>query len=80
MTSKIYERPRGAAVAGSQLKTVTARGGETVAQIAAQHNASVEEVAKLNGVAADAQLTRGQQIRVPTAAGAAPTARAPRRR
>ncbi|HEX7173941.1 MAG TPA: transglycosylase SLT domain-containing protein [Pyrinomonadaceae bacterium] len=79
-TSKIYERPRGSAVAGSTIKSVTAKGGETLAQLAAQHNASVEEVAKYNGIAANAQLTRGQRISIPTAAGAAPTARAPRRR
>ncbi|HZB44098.1 MAG TPA: transglycosylase SLT domain-containing protein [Pyrinomonadaceae bacterium] len=80
MTSKIYDRPRGGAVAGSTIKSVTAKGGETLAQIAAQNNASVEEVAKYNGIAADAQLTRGQRISIPTAAGAATPARPARRR
>lgn len=80
-TLKTYERPTGGAPAGGSLVTVTARGGETVAQIAARYSASVEEVAKLNGVAADAPLARGQQIKVPTQArpAAAPTAPSRRR-
>jgi membrane-bound lytic murein transglycosylase D len=66
-TLKTYERPSsGGAPAGNSLVTVTARGGETLAQIAARYSASVEEVVKLNGVAADAPLSRGQQLKVPT--------------
>jgi membrane-bound lytic murein transglycosylase D len=80
-TLKTYERPTtGGAPAGSSLVTVTARGGETVAQIAARYSASVEEVAKLNGVAADAPLARGQQIKVPTQARPAAAQPAPSRR
>jgi membrane-bound lytic murein transglycosylase D len=80
-TLKTYERPTGAAAAGSSLVNYTARGGETIAQVAAQHNASVEEVVKLNGIAADAQLARGQQIKVPSRTGGAPAAtQAPARR
>ena len=67
-TAKTYERPGSDAAAGSSLQVYTARGGETVAQIAARYNASVEEVAKLNEVAADAPLPRGRQIRVPAQA------------
>jgi membrane-bound lytic murein transglycosylase D len=79
-TGKTYERPRGTSV-GASLKTVTAKGGETLAQLAAQHNASVEEVAKLNGMAADTQLQRGQRVNVPTSGATAPAANAaPRRR
>lgn len=77
-TLKSYERPTASgAPAGGSLVTVTARGGETVAQIAARYSASVEEVVKLNGVAPDAPLARGQQIKVPTQAKAAPAQPAP---
>lgn len=76
MTSKIYERPRGAASSsGSVIKTVTAKGGETVAEIAARLNASVAEVARLNGVLADAPLPRGKQIKVPTDASSSAPAK-----
>ena len=81
-TARIYERPGGAGAtgAGSSLQTYTARGGETLTQIAARFNASVEEVAKLNGIAADAPLTRGQQVKVPAPGkAAAPAPAAPQR-
>ena len=65
-TLKSYERPNSSgAPAGTGLVSYTAKGGETVAQVAARYGASVAEVAKLNGVTADAPLARGQQIRVP---------------
>ena len=76
-TSKAYERPTGGATAGSTLQTYTAKGGETIAQIAARYNASVEDVVKQNGIAANAPLTRGQQIKVPSRSGSAPAASAP---
>ena len=79
LTNKVYERPRGGSV-GASLKTVTARGGETLAQLALQHNASVEEVAKLNGMAADSQLSRGQKVNVPSSNAAPAASAAPRRR
>lgn len=65
-TLKSYERPNSAAApAGASLRNHTAKRGETIAQIAARYGASVAEVAKLNGVAADAPLAAGQQIKVP---------------
>jgi membrane-bound lytic murein transglycosylase D len=76
-TSKAYERPTGGATAGSTLQTYTAKGGETIAQIAARYNASVEDVVRQNGIAANAPLARGQQIKVPTHSGSAPAASAP---
>ncbi|PYS82074.1 MAG: hypothetical protein DMF67_14195 [Acidobacteria bacterium] len=76
-TLKTYERPTGGGAAGSSLVTVTARGGETIAQIAARYSASVEEVAKLNGVTPDAPLARGQQIKVPAQARPATAQPAP---
>jgi membrane-bound lytic murein transglycosylase D len=76
-TLKSYDRPTsGGTPAGGSLITVQARGGETIAQIAARYSASVEEVAKLNGIEANAPLARGQQIKVPTQGRTAP---APRR-
>lgn len=76
-TLKSYERPNsGGAAAGTSLVNYTAKGGETVAQVAARYGASVEEVAKINGVTADAPLQRGHLIRVPARAGA-PAAAAP---
>ncbi|HEX5708083.1 MAG TPA: transglycosylase SLT domain-containing protein, partial [Pyrinomonadaceae bacterium] len=77
LTNKVYDRARGGSsstAAGSSLLTYTAKAGETVAQIAARYGASVDEVAKLNGVAADAQLPRGRQIRVPTSGATKSTA------
>ncbi|HEX8475495.1 MAG TPA: transglycosylase SLT domain-containing protein [Pyrinomonadaceae bacterium] len=60
-------RTRGnTAPAGSSLVTYRAKRGETVAQIATRYGASVEEVAKLNGVAANAQLEQGREIRIPS--------------
>lgn len=73
-TLKPYDRPTGGAVAGSSLVNYTARGGETIAQVAARYNASVEEVVKVNGIAADAPLSRGQQVKVPSRSGSAPAA------
>jgi membrane-bound lytic murein transglycosylase D len=65
------------AATGSSLQTVHARAGETIAQIAARFNASADEVARLNGVAANAPLAANQAIQVPTSASAAPAQTAP---
>ncbi len=80
-TLKNYERPNSAAApAGNGLVSYTAKGGETIAQIAARFGASVAEVAKINGVTADEPLARGRQIRVPQGKSAnAPAAPARRR-
>jgi membrane-bound lytic murein transglycosylase D len=78
-TLKSYERPNSTAPAGVGLVTYTAKGGETIAQVAARYNASVAEVAKINGVTPNEPLARGRQISVPQgkapAAQAAPTRR-----
>ena len=78
-TLKSYERPNSTAPAAAGLVNYTAKGGETVAQIAARYGASVAEVAKLNGVTPDAPLARGHLIRVPQGK-AAPAQPAPSRR
>jgi len=78
----LRQRGNTPAPTGSSLRTVSALAGDTIAKIAARYNASVDEVAKLNGIAADTQLDRGRQIRVPSqgAAGTALAQPARRRR
>ena len=80
-TLKSYERPGGGAAPSSSLVSYTAKGGETIAQVAARYNASVEDVVKQNGISADAPLARGQQIKVPSRNASAPaSSQAPARR
>lgn len=79
-TMKTYERPNSGAAAGNSLQIYTAKGGETIAQIAARFNASVEEVAKLNEAGANDPLPKGKQIRVPSQAKPVAAAPAPARR
>ena len=64
---------------GSSLITYRAKAGETVAQIAARYNASPEEVARLNGIAASVALENGREIRIPSQ-GNNTTGRPPARR
>jgi LysM repeat protein len=47
---------------------IRARKGDTISKIAAARKLDVNEVAKLNGITADAQLRAGQEIRLPAAA------------
>jgi membrane-bound lytic murein transglycosylase D len=49
------------------LTTVRARKGDTIAKIAAAHKLSVDELARLNGIAADVELRAGQEIKLPGA-------------
>ena len=64
---------------GSSLITVRAHANETIAQIAARHNASADEVARLNGFTTDTALVANQMIKVPSSSPAGATS-APRRR
>jgi membrane-bound lytic murein transglycosylase D len=64
----------------SSLVNVTARAGETIAQIAARFGADSEEVARLNAVAADSPLVANQIIKVPAKSPAAGAAAPLRRR
>ena len=50
------------------LTTVRARKGDTIAKIAAAHKVSADELARLNGIAADVELRAGQEIKLPGAA------------
>ena len=60
-------RAKGAdAPAGSSLLKIKARAGDTIAKIAERSNVSADEVARLNGMAVDAELQQGQEIKVPS--------------
>ena len=64
------------AEASSGPKKVKANNGDTIAKIAERYHVSADEVARLNGMATDAQLTAGQEVRVPaSAASPAPSRR-----
>jgi membrane-bound lytic murein transglycosylase D len=61
--------------ATSALTKIRARKGDTIARIAAARNLDANEIARLNGFAADAELRPGQEIKVPATAAAAPSRR-----
>jgi len=54
-----------AASADSGVTKYRSRKGDTIAKIAAAHNLSADQVAKLNGIAANVQLQPGQEIKLP---------------
>jgi peptidoglycan lytic transglycosylase D len=60
----------------SSLTKVRARKGDTIAKIAAARKLSADEVARLNGIAPNAELQAGQEIKLP----GAPSGSTPRRR
>jgi membrane-bound lytic murein transglycosylase D len=60
------------------LTTVRARKGDTIAKIAVAHKVSADELARLNGIAADVELRAGQEIKLP-GAGANPPPKSRRR-
>lgn len=49
------------------ITTVRARKGDTIARIAAARKLSADEIARLNGIAANVELAAGQEIKLPTA-------------
>jgi LysM repeat protein len=55
---------------GGVAMKVRARAGDTVAKIAERFNFSADVVARLNGVAADAELQSGQEINLPSVSAA----------
>jgi len=61
------------------LSKVRARKGDTIAKIAAARKLDVNEVARLNGIPANAELRNGQEIKLPvtatTGGGGAPSRR-----
>jgi len=54
------------------LTTARARKGDTIAKIAAARKLSADELARLNGIAADVELRAGQEIKLPGAGGNTP--------
>jgi membrane-bound lytic murein transglycosylase D len=60
------------------LQKVKARAGDTIAKLAAQYKVSADELARLNGMAVNAELQSGQEIKVPQPS--ATTATTPSRR
>ncbi|HYO90505.1 MAG TPA: transglycosylase SLT domain-containing protein, partial [Pyrinomonadaceae bacterium] len=62
----IYERPNTSGPAQRNLMIVKARNGDTIAKIAERSAVSADEVAKINGMTADAELQAGQEIKVPS--------------
>ena len=52
------------------LRTVRARKGDTIARIATANNLDPNEVARLNGITPDTELTAGQEVRLPATAAA----------
>jgi membrane-bound lytic murein transglycosylase D len=73
-------RPRGNVEMASSFRSVTARAGETLAQVAARTGASLDEIVKLNGIPANAPLGRNQQVKVPSSGAKPAAAPAPTRR
>ncbi|HEY3102121.1 MAG TPA: transglycosylase SLT domain-containing protein [Pyrinomonadaceae bacterium] len=57
----------GETTAVPSLTKVKARKGDTISKIAAARKLSADEVARLNGIAPDAELQAGQEIKLPAA-------------
>ena len=57
------------------LNTVRARKGDTISKIAAAHKLSADEVARLNGIAPNAELRAGQEIKLPGSTAPASSSR-----
>ncbi len=66
--------------ANSGLTTVRARKGDTIARIAESHKLSVDELARLNGIAPNVELQAGQEIKLPSAGASSAQASKSRRR
>ena len=61
---------------GPSLTKVRARKGDTIARIAAVHKVSADELARLNGIGPNVELSAGQEIKLP----GTPSVPSPRRR
>jgi membrane-bound lytic murein transglycosylase D len=59
-----------AAAPTATINKVRARKGDTIARIAEARNLDANDVARLNGIPADAELKAGQEIKVPSATAA----------
>lgn len=69
----------GDTTASATLTRVKARKGDTIARIAAARKLSVDEVARLNGIAPNAELQAGQEIKLPQAGSLSPAPTSRRR-
>jgi len=65
----------GAETESSALSKIKARKGDTITKIASARNLDVNEVARLNGILADAELRSGQEIKLPAVTGGAAPSR-----
>lgn len=75
-TIRLTNWKRSADTPGATLTRVKARKGDTIAKIAGAHKLSAAEVARLNGIAPNAALQAGQEIKLPSAGStSAPTSR-----
>jgi membrane-bound lytic murein transglycosylase D len=71
-----YRRKAGAeTTAAPSLLKVRARKGQTLTSIAAERNLDPIELSRLNGVAPNAELKAGQEVKLPPVAAAAPSRR-----
>lgn len=59
---------KGTTPASPGLMKIKARTGDTAAKLAERYNVSAEEVAKLNQVGVNSELTAGQEVRLPSPA------------
>ena len=75
LTSWRRAKPGTEPEAAATLSKIKARKGDTIAKIALARKLDVNEVARLNGIPADAELQNGQEIKLPATAGAAPSRR-----
>jgi membrane-bound lytic murein transglycosylase D len=74
-TIRLTNWKRSAETPAPTLTKVKARKGDTIAKIAAARKLAVDEVARLNGIAPNAVLQPGQEIRLPSAGSTSATSR-----
>lgn len=75
-TIRLTNWKRSADTPAATLTRVKARKGDTIAKIAASRKLAADEVARLNGIAPNAELQAGQEIKLPSAGTtSAPTSR-----
>jgi peptidoglycan lytic transglycosylase D len=73
LTSWRRAKPTSTETADAGLTKIRARKGDSIAKIAATRKLDADDLARLNGVTVNAELRVGQEVKLPAAAGAAPT-------
>ncbi|HJU53496.1 MAG TPA: transglycosylase SLT domain-containing protein, partial [Pyrinomonadaceae bacterium] len=71
----IWTPRAGTTPAAPGMMKVKARSGDTPAKLAAFHNVSAEEIAKMNGVGVNSEFEAGKEVRIPKPAPASSTRR-----